>query len=66
MESSVLRTLVPHVTDLDIERALSEVDEDNEDEDASPLAQIAQRQLLYFGEWLVDLIIDAASYSWPG
>lgn len=48
-ESSVLDTIIPLASPLDIEQALSGSVERLDDGNASPLASIPQRQALFFG-----------------
>ena len=52
VESSVLDTIVPLASNLDIEEALSGSVERLDDGNESPLAAIPQRQALFFGECL--------------
>lgn len=49
-ESSILDTIIPLASDLNIEEALSGSVEKLDEGSASPLAAIAQRQALYFGQ----------------
>lgn len=50
VESSVLGTVIPSISDLDIEEALSGSVERLDDGNDSPLAAIPQRQALFFGQ----------------
>lgn len=50
VESSVLGTVIPSTSDLDIEEALSGSVERLDDGSDSPLAAISQRQALFFGQ----------------
>jgi hypothetical protein len=50
VESSVLDTIIPLASNLDIEEALSGSVERLDDGNESPLASILQRQALFFGE----------------
>jgi hypothetical protein len=49
VESSVLDTIIPSASPLNIEQALSGSVERLDDSNASPLASIPQRQTLFFG-----------------
>jgi hypothetical protein len=49
VESSVLDTIVPLASPLDIEQALSGSVERLNDDNTSPLVSIPQRQTLFFG-----------------
>lgn len=51
VESSILGTVVPATSDLNIEEALSGSVERLDDGNGSPLAAISQRKALYFGQW---------------
>ena len=48
-KNSVLDILIPETTDLDIEEALSSIDETRESDDTALISSIPQRSLLYFG-----------------
>lgn len=48
-ESSILDTIIPLASDLNIEEALSGSVEKLDEGNGSPLAAIPQRQALYFG-----------------
>tara|TARA_R110002060_G_scaffold33186_2_gene43926 strand:+ start:230 stop:436 length:207 start_codon:yes stop_codon:yes gene_type:complete len=50
VESSILDTIVPAASDLSIEEALSGSVERLDEGNDSPLASIAQRQALFFGQ----------------
>jgi hypothetical protein len=50
VESSILDTIVPLESGVDIEEALSGSIEHLDEENGSPLASIPQRQALYFGQ----------------
>lgn len=51
VESSVLDTIVPAASDLNIEEALAGSVERLDDGNESPLASIPQRHALYFGQY---------------
>lgn len=51
VESSVLDTIVPAASDLNIEEALAGTVERLDDGNESPLAAIPQRHSLYFGQY---------------
>ncbi len=55
VESSVLDTIIPLETKLDIEDALSGSVERLDDGRDSPLAAIPQRQALFFGTYLIEV-----------
>jgi hypothetical protein len=52
VESSILGTIIPLASDLNIEEALSGSVERLDETDDSPLAAIPQRQALFFGKVL--------------
>jgi hypothetical protein len=52
VETSVLDTIIPSASSLNIEQALSGSVERLDDGSASPLASIPQRQTLFFGKSL--------------
>ena len=56
VESSVLDTIVPLASSLNLEQALSGSVERLDDSNASPLASIPQRQALFFGKSIRSLI----------
>lgn len=62
VESSVLDTIIPLASNLDIEEALSGSVERLDDGNESPLAAIPQRQALFFGEYLY-MLRNSKSYS---
>lgn len=51
VESSILGTVIPSTSDLNIEEALSGSVERLDGGSDSPLAAIPQRHALYFGQW---------------
>ncbi len=51
VESSVLGTVIPSTSELDIEEALSGSVERLDEGNDSPLATIPRRQALFFGQW---------------
>lgn len=50
IENSILDTIVPHASEIDLEDALRSSDVDGQVEEASLVPSIAQRQTLLFGE----------------
>ena len=51
--TSVLDILIPEVTDLDIEEALSSVEETSQSDESALISAIPQRSLLYFGRLML-------------
>lgn len=51
VESSILDTVIPASTSVNIEQSLSGSVEKLDEQNASPLSSIAQRQTLFFGKF---------------